>query len=69
MRFISFCYNSREQEVSGQNEHPDQTPWRGAQCSCIALRPTLPLTAGLQAVVGTTQSHLPRKSNLVVQIK
>jgi len=35
-------YNSREQGVSGKNEQPTQGPcWRGAQCSCIGLRPAL----------------------------
>jgi len=30
MRFISRFYNSRVQGVSGENEQPAQTAWRGS---------------------------------------
>jgi len=48
--YRAFLLNSRAQGVSGKNEQPTETPWRGApqkrgaQCSCIGcigLRPTL----------------------------
>jgi len=30
-----FVLNSQAQVVSGRNEQSTQTPWHGAQCSCI----------------------------------
>jgi len=39
-----FLLNSQAQGVSGKNEQSTQTPWPGAQCSCIGcigLRPAL----------------------------
>jgi len=39
MEFICrFVLNSQAQGASGKNEQSTQTPWRGAQCSCIDLR-------------------------------
>jgi len=38
---LTFLLNSRAQGVSGKNEQSTQTPLRGAQCSCIGLRPAL----------------------------
>jgi len=38
---MAFLLNSQAQGVSGKNEQSTQTPWRGAQCSCIGLRPAL----------------------------
>jgi len=38
---MAFLVNSQAQVVSGKNEYYTQTPWRGAQCSCIGLRPAL----------------------------
>ena len=32
-----FLLNSQAQGASGKNEQSTQTPWRGAQCSCIGL--------------------------------
>jgi len=34
--YMAFLLNSQALGVSGKNE---QSPWRGAQCSCIGLRP------------------------------
>jgi len=47
MEFIWRFYllNSQAQGASGKNEQSTQTPWRGAQCSCIGcigLRPWSP---------------------------
>jgi len=39
--YIAFLLNSQAQGVSGKYEQSTQTPWRGAQCSCIGLRPAL----------------------------
>jgi len=38
---MRFLLNSQAQGVSGKNEQSTQTPWRGAQCSCIGLTPAL----------------------------
>jgi len=38
---MAFLLNSQAQGVSGKNAQFTQTPWRGAQCSCIGLRPAL----------------------------
>ena len=38
---MAFLLNSQAQGVSGKNEQSSQTPWRGAQCSCIGSRPAL----------------------------
>jgi len=38
---MTFLLNSQAQGVSGEEEQSTQTPWRGAQCSCIGLRPAL----------------------------
>jgi len=41
---MAFLLNSQAQGASGKNEQSSQTPWRGAQCSCIScigLRPAL----------------------------
>jgi len=32
---MAFLLNSQAQGASGRNEQFTQTPWRGAQCSCI----------------------------------
>jgi len=32
---MAFLLNSQAQAVSGKNEQSTQTPWRGAQCSCV----------------------------------
>jgi len=44
--YMAFLLNSQAQGVSGKNEQSTQTPWRGAQSSCVGLRPalTLPIT-------------------------
>jgi len=45
---MPFLPNSREQGVSGKYEQLTQTPWCGAQCSCIGcigLRPALIATS------------------------
>jgi len=39
---MAFLLNSQAQGSSGKNELSTQTPWRGAQCSCIGLRLALP---------------------------
>jgi len=42
--YMVFLLISQAQGVSGKNEQSTQTPWRGAQCSCIGcigLRPAL----------------------------
>jgi len=41
MEYIWRLLNSQAQGVSGKNEQSTQTPRRGAQCSCIGLRPVL----------------------------
>jgi len=49
---MAFLLNSKAQGVSDRNEQSTQTPWRGAQCSCIGcigLRPALH-TRGVQPV-------------------
>jgi len=38
-----FLLNSLAKGVSGKNEQPTQTLWRGAQCSASASRPALRL--------------------------
>jgi len=38
---MAFLLNSQAEGVSGKNEWSTQTPWRGAQCSCIGFRPAL----------------------------
>jgi len=41
---MAFLLNSQAQGVCGKTEQSSQTPWRGAQCSCIGcigLRPAL----------------------------
>jgi len=41
---MAFLLNFQAQGASGKNEQFTQTPWRGAQCSCIgciSLRPAL----------------------------
>jgi len=42
---MAFLLNSQAQGVSGKNEQSTQITWRGAQCSCIDLRPALLITA------------------------
>ena len=42
---MAFLLNSQAQGVSGKNEQSTQTPWRGAQCSCIGLRPAMAVGA------------------------
>jgi len=39
---MAFLLNFQAQGVFGENEQSTQTPWRGAQCSCIGIRPALP---------------------------
>jgi len=49
---MTFLLNSQAQGVSGKNEQSTQTPWRGAQCSCVGLRPALLLrTQGRRNVI------------------
>jgi len=43
--YMAFLLNSQAQGVSGKNEQSTQITWRGAQCSCIGLRPALLITA------------------------
>jgi len=49
----AFLLNPQAQGVSGKDEQSTQTPWRGAQCSCIGLRPAL--TVG--CLPSSTYSH------------
>jgi len=39
--YMAFLLNSQAQGVFGKNQQSTQTPWRGAQYSCIGLRPAL----------------------------
>jgi len=39
--YKAFLLNSQAQGVPGRNEQSTETPWRGAQCSCIGLRQAL----------------------------
>ena len=42
---MAFLLNSQAQGASGKNVQSTQTPSRGAQCSCIGLRPALHMDA------------------------
>jgi len=35
--YMAFLLDSQAQGGSGKKEQSTQTPWRGAQCSCIGL--------------------------------
>jgi len=39
---MAFLLNSQAQGVSGKSEQSTQTPWQGAQCSCIGCIGTRP---------------------------
>jgi len=64
----AFLLNSQAQGVSGKNEKSTQTPWRGAQCSCIGcigLRPALGVGAGkfwvLRRIYARIRPNSPEK--------
>jgi len=62
---MAFLLNSQSQGVSSKNEQSSQTPWRGAQCSCIGcigLRPALRIAImgrGTKKVENHNRVHLP----------
>jgi len=68
MRFKSRFYNSLAQGLSGRSEQPVRPPWRGAQCSCIVLRPALALESENSSheseMVPTTNSILTQRQVL-----
>ena len=58
---MAFLLNSQAQGVSGKNEQSSQTPWRGAQRSCIGCIGLSPALIPQQGILNQTlkQNFLP----------
>ena len=68
MRFIIRFYNSRVRAVSGKNEQPAQTAWRGAQCNCIGcigLRPALAIASMIAKFSPCNLTHVRLDCRLI----
>jgi len=70
---MAFLLSSQAQGVSGKNEQSTQTPWRGAQCSCIdciGLRPVLLMrTLQLTELFNALQSLKTRLKSCAWQVQ